>query len=107
MSKHTPGPWESVETKPIAGVTVARGWFVSPVKGRRSPVLDIAQVHLTASQDREEQEANARLIAAAPDLLESLQEMVADLLSHAAYGFNDAERGMLKRAEDAIKKAGA
>lgn len=47
-----------------------------------------------------------KLTAAAPDLLASLQEMVADLISHAKFGMNESEVAMLKRAEAAIRKAG-
>lgn len=65
---HTPGPWEAMKTKQIPGAHVARGWAISPIDGKR-PILDIAQVHLSASQDEATQAANAALIAAAPDLL--------------------------------------
>ena len=35
----------------------------------------------------------------------ALQEMVDDLISHATLGLNEAEVGMLRRAEDALVKA--
>lgn len=42
---------------------------------------------------------------AAPELLVSLKEMVAELLAHASLGLNEKEIDMLKRAEAAIAKA--
>lgn len=38
-------------------------------------------------------------------LLASCEELVADLIKHAAYGLNEPEIAMLKRCEAAIKKA--
>lgn len=49
--------------------------------------------------------ANARLIAAAPDLLAACREMAADLVKHATLGLNESEVAMLRRAESAIAKA--
>ena len=80
MSGHTPGPWEQKGHKIWAG--------------RR---------HLaTAHSWAEGQQANARLIAAAPDLLSSLIEMVN--LSSKQF---DHPRAMKARdkASAAIKKA--
>jgi DNA-directed RNA polymerase subunit RPC12/RpoP len=61
MSKHTPGPWDKV------------------VHGERDSRVGastlIAIVYSTAFRDRENQEANAHLIAAAPDLLEALKSI--------------------------------
>ena len=62
-TKHTPGPWQ---VKPAAGGNL----FIC--SSSRKP--SIAGVALTAiGIDREESEANAKLIAAAPDLLNALQ----------------------------------
>jgi hypothetical protein len=59
-SKHTPGPWKQGSTHPE---NVSAG---------------SALVCTTLSRGRfnDEQKANARLIAAAPDLLEALQTML-------------------------------
>lgn len=65
MSKHTPGPW-----------------LVSPdgnvVSGRAGIVERIA-VSIFCSKER--RDANARLIAAAPDMLEALRELLGDFVS--------------------------
>ena len=53
----------------------------------------------------EEAEAIRDTLNAAPELLASLQEMVAELLAHASLGLNEEEVAMLRRAEAVIAKA--
>lgn len=60
MSKHTPGQWRNHGSHVYAG----QKWIV----GCNSPYVS----------DREA-EANARLIAAAPEMLEALKSVIADL----------------------------
>lgn len=63
MSAHTPGPWK------LDGVMAMDSplWIVSiPGEQARIEIADYSS----------ESEANARLIAAAPDLLEALEDMV-------------------------------
>ncbi len=61
-------------------------------------------------------EANAKLIAMAPELLSSLKEMIAEYIGHAslsfddesltmAIGLNDKTLAMLRRAEAVTKEA--
>ena len=71
MSKHTPGPWEVVRHRApeqeYSGLKVHR---VGPIeKGARYAV---AQVGLGRNRDPEDL-ANARLIAAAPEMLAALR----------------------------------
>ena len=71
MNKHTPGPWRLE-------------WW--EYKGRREPVLTVrtdadavAQVMglwRDGADDSDERQANARLIAAAPDLLAALESLL-------------------------------
>ena len=61
MSKHTPGPWEIETGRPLEVVLRADGTAVGAAYGSDS-----------------EAEANARLIAAAPDLLDIAQRVVAE-----------------------------
>ncbi len=56
MSKHTPGPWEYIPSK-----ETANSWFITHNK------MPIAQVYLAFLEN----EPNARLIAAAPEMLEA------------------------------------
>lgn len=62
MSKHTPGPW----------IYIGNGDIVARSENYCGGEKDIASVFLTAN---DEDEANARLIAAAPELLEALQNL--------------------------------
>lgn len=86
MSKHTPGPW-FVRTidESIGSVDSENGVMV-------------AQAQQVSSKDQlsgsVERKANARLIAAAPELLFALQSALPDLKGLA-----------LARAQDAINKA--
>lgn len=69
---HTPGPWEAVASDPNEGVECywirATKDFGPITRGFR--VVDIASVN---GPQWKEQEATARLIAAAPELLEALE----------------------------------
>jgi len=65
MSGHTPGPWKFGEYKNIYA------YDQGPL-GRSRVVALAPAVELAGGRD--EQRANARLIAAAPDLLEALTE---------------------------------
>ncbi len=71
MSKHTPGPWRFSDntkwwkTNPFS-VTV-------PKKGVHGTA--VANIPARATISMEEAQANARLIAAAPDLLEALDSL--------------------------------
>ena len=71
MSTHTPGPWEAagsyVRTKRTAS---GGGFFVADCWRSWDPA------NVEFAFDGSEADANARLIAAAPDLLESLRMAV-------------------------------
>lgn len=98
MTAHTPGPWTIVESKdPI----VVSHWHIQigNVSIPFFPYKRIYSEDLTQSglvRD-DEQMANARLIAAAPDLLAALKEIAAN----DPYCVSSA--GIIARA--AIKKA--
>lgn len=66
-AKHTPGPWEW-ENVPGAGIQV-RG----PYKGSTRLLFSDIWRQFAEREWDAEMEANARLIAAAPELLEALQ----------------------------------
>ena len=68
MSGHTPGPW--------AWSKDYRGLFGS---GELNRVLDYASYEGMWLAYTNHQEANARLIAAAPDLLAALKDLLADI----------------------------
>lgn len=90
MSKHTPGPWRSFER----GVTFH--YWVVKVANR-----------VIAKITGEDQEANARLIAAAPELLEALEKMVKQFGYEVVHkdGLVHDEHDAIQSATEAIRKA--
>lgn len=64
MTKHTPGPWEVLQKIVIGGEIPYTPVYATTL---------IAKVYSTKFKDYEQSFANARLIAAAPDLLEALK----------------------------------
>lgn len=89
-AKWTPGPWETdrnnVHSGQIATIHGCTGGDWVEVWSPNWP------------ESEEEQEANARLIAAAPELAESLRELV-DILD------NEDERAWFSMTKDALDKA--
>ena len=89
MSKHTPGPWFYVQGDEWSHSVCTREgelpdgspsfWSVASVNKRREPA----------------HEANARLIAAAPELLEALQHLTL-VLKAAGYGTERADAAIAK-----------
>jgi hypothetical protein len=77
-AKHTPGPWE-VEDITSQGAMVYRRIKTS----KDEPVGSVSAYKLSKKRDAEA-EANARLIAAAPELLEALEMMIADFGDYPA-----------------------
>jgi hypothetical protein len=94
---HTPGPWIAAPYSSVVGAPVVAQ------SGR--PVASVTYFALSedfGNHDRES-EANARLIAAAPDLLAALQDTVALIRGDIS---GPAQRdGILREAEAAIAKA--
>jgi hypothetical protein len=85
VSKHTPGPWK-----------VSMPLIKAPARGGYYELGGVAQVlgdkHVP---DINEQEANARLIAAAPEMLEALK-----LISELDNCFDEKEYDHLKSMAD-------
>lgn len=89
MSRHTPGPW-SINDWPQANSDIAVGAVGTPLVAR-VPIRDVSIVG---------QMANARLIAAAPDLLDTLQH-----IESAAMDLTCERRTIRDAARAAIAKA--
>lgn len=105
QEQHTPGPWIlNGEVRRIsdtlhycADITDGR-----PCKGYRGCIAYIQTAdHLTHGMRIDEGKANARLIAAAPDLLAALREANAFILAPA----EDLKDGVLSRIRAAISEA--
>lgn len=77
MTEYTPGPWAAFDAV-LKGVKV-RQFLIQPKEGHEHPndfsdiIAEIPWQHFS----EEERQANARLIAAAPDLLEAAKAFVA------------------------------
>lgn len=75
---HTPGPWlfdtfSRGVNDPRSPVKTERGYFVQQKRG-----LDVCELRTQASRPAEETKANARLIAAAPELLQALKRLLRE-----------------------------
>lgn len=90
-TKFTPGPW----------FTKREGWSTVYVEARidGGMIQEVAACGPTdAGQDQ--QQANARLIAAAPDLYEALESLVDEVTNHG-----EADGAILDSARAALTKA--
>lgn len=103
MSKHTPGPWmlphfANPESKCDCGYVLNEDYMGC-----------IAEVKYSVDGDQAdnppwpEAQANARLIAAAPDLLEALQELIA--MDEAQVFVKDPWDASFAKAKAAVAKA--
>ena len=88
MSEHTPGPWKAVDNRTVRTVD----------ETHKKGGLIIADV---AGHSADNTKANARLIAAAPDLLAMLELMVELSVKPRCF-LNNA---VIDRAEATIAKA--
>jgi hypothetical protein len=99
-TKHTPGPWKA---KTVRGHE--NDLVYCAVESEAKPIGACVKVYKEKIHiDGIEAQWNAKLIAASPDLLQSLQEYV-DYFKEWEYVLNDEMRAMLNKAEEAIKKA--
>lgn len=91
-TKHTRGPWQADEFNNVYTSYVPAD-FATGSKPRRALVADVRVSFRPSAESR----ANAKLIAAAPDLLEALRDMVSD---HACLS-----ESTIQFARAALKKA--
>lgn len=103
MNKHTAGPWQ---IEPVAATlsTNQSDFLITHSDGElRSHIArlfdsSLCDEHGTTS-------ANARLIAAAPDLLAALEDLVGYAAAEIGIPPNEAVGGAFKQARAAIAKA--
>ena len=92
MSKHTPGPWAFFDDHPEKVVYHIRD---------KNHLDEIAAIYRYKSNPLDTL-ADARLIATAPELLETLEELLACTEGQAIYNFMEPQK---KKARAAIAKA--
>jgi hypothetical protein len=90
---HTPGPWRIEERNGMAANQYGR-FNVSASHYSRPGVIDGRDCVVEVRD-----EANARLIAAAPDLLEALKNLVAFLDDQDNFKFTEEARAAIAKAE--------
>lgn len=91
MSKFTPGPWTAVQWNDNESDTY--GWSFA-AGGYSLPLCEVE------TDDPDECDANARLIASAPDLLEALQSALetAEFEKHPFRPWHEAARAAIRKA---------
>jgi len=101
QSQHTPGPWRLDATGPANACVVSSGG-------------DLLAIGAQGTSDKDEDEANLRLMASAPDLLDCLNRLVDDLTEAHEDELNSDHNGdgpdcsycrNIARARAAIAKA--
>jgi len=94
MTAHTPGPWKCVEGNRLRTFNQISIRPVHPaIKGFQCPLAKVERFHGG--------QANARLIAAAPDLLAALNAM----LTHMGMDEDEWNRSTFEQARMAVEKA--
>ncbi len=97
MSKHTPGPWEH-----------DMQFIVCPDSSGLHHDLYVAEIVQEDEEgrcvDEDQQDANARLIAAAPELLEALLECVTDDGAHCMTDESRNSASIARRRLDEITR---
>ena len=105
--QHTPGPWTA--TDPHTWLANTPRFKCSIRYGTQRLGNSIAEVYLggpgALKCDAESVNANARLIAAAPDLLEALRLLVRDNIHRAKLIGTEINWAAIHQAEAAIAKA--
>lgn len=111
MGKHTPGPWQARMQVSSAGR--ALGWIIEFSCGQRIGWASLAALHTATVRVREDgptDAANAQLMAAAPDLLESLEDALAIFApepeqSHPAPKWESRARAAILKATQGMEEA--
>lgn len=94
-ARHTPGPWEQK-------IQSCGFWSICTVYGAEQGWIEIHAPNGSQTADvRAETTANARLIAAAPDLLEALQHLMVAHGEQLDYAFQQAQEAIAKATGEA------
>lgn len=107
-TKFTPGPWEWANRSEVSDIKSNNStipFAIHKVIGRSAvmPIADICNFPPASDKQVEIMEANAKLIAAAPELLETLTEVWNYISSSEVEGKESI--ALYNKVEAAIKKA--
>jgi hypothetical protein len=82
MTDHTPGPWKSRKDYDRHWISVGRG-------KKQTEIASVLDVEIKGDVDTKATEANARLIAAAPELLAVLEQIKAAWDANDSHGVRE------------------
>lgn len=94
-TQHTPGPWTAIEKFGVLG-SVKGGVIRKYTNGTSQDQLFMVCSVQDDNGGTEATNANARLIAAAPDLLEALQHLLVAHGEQLDYAFQQAQEAIAK-----------
>jgi hypothetical protein len=100
-TKHTPGPWFGSHS-PVTKSKLSGRWFKS-VKNKKS--IGGIIIANGFGDTKEQAEANTKLIAAAPELLEALDELRTAIIDCVDSEWWGRHKETVAKAYEAIKKA--
>lgn len=107
--KGTPGPWEVVENPDSGGGDTVISNAASIYSDDETYVADVYRGCVgSESVTHNQQIANARLIAAAPELLDTVEELLLEIdrsMPHCTDAMQRIPSDSLRRARSAIAKA--
>lgn len=105
---HTPGPWEAIDNRQVVTVAEVETGRTYGYGCENDFVCDLNDGEYHEYRNEKEQAANARLIAAAPELLAELKCVLASFADEPRIGSVHADkirRAWFDRARAAIAKA--
>lgn len=104
MNAHTPGPW-SQDPNELADVRGPDGKDVAVAVCKQMTGLTF-NPETISPESRVQANANARLIAAAPELLEALENILDDIGPHMVISpLTGSQLVILRRGREAVSKA--
>lgn len=101
QAQYTPGPWtyESDHTHRQFNIRMLGHLIGTRDEAKHICTINNLPSHVLANRDPSIAEANARLIAAAPDLLEALEDLVNSFEKHRPKAYWDAARTAIAKAK--------
>ena len=106
---HTPGPWEAIDDRQVVTLAEVETGRTYGYGCENDFVCDLNDSEYHQYRSDKEQAANARLIAAAPELLEALNDLLVWADWHSdrrrSVSMDEPNTGALEKARAALAKA--